>query len=185
MARKDLPKWARDIDKWVNGVLSTDIREAAEQVVAELQAAGPIWSGEFSNSWVIETSSGDKSTPSRAKTNPQPVTGPFLTGEELWKKPQFKYSIYNVARYAGVAIDYEQGNFFRPKEHPYPLQEQLNPEMVTYGERRGQIRGNLDLSESGNTRTAPLDWYDNYLKGGGIDKTIRVKLNEALIKFPR
>ena len=33
-ALEDLPMF---IDRWVNGILSTDIREAAEQTVKELQ----------------------------------------------------------------------------------------------------------------------------------------------------
>jgi hypothetical protein len=57
--------------------------------------------------------------------------------------------------------------------------------MVEYGERSAKIRGNLDKSGKGNTRTAPLDWYDNYLKGGGIDRTIKVAMDRAFRKFPR
>ena len=181
-ALKDLSMF---IDRWVNGILSTDIREAAEQTVKELQEAGPVWSGEFANSWVIETSGGVKTGGSGATGNPQPVIGPFLSGAELFNKPEVKYTIYNVARHAGVAIDYEQGKFFRPKDFPEPLQESLNPGMIKYGERSANIRGNLDESGEGNTSTAPLDWYDNYLKGGGIDRTIKVAMDRAFRKFPR
>ena len=181
-ALEDLPMF---IDRWVNGILSTDIREAAEQTVKELQEAGPVWSGEFANSWVIETSGGSKSSGSGAKTAPQPVVGPLLSGAELYRKPEVKYTIYNVARHAGVAIDYEQGIFFRPKDFPEPLQESLNSGMVEHGARRANIRGNLDKSGKGNTRTAPLDWYDTYLKGGGIDRTIKVAMDRAFRKFPR
>ena len=182
---KDYAQFVVDIDRWVNGILSTDIREAAEQTVKELQEAGPVWSGEFANSWVIETSGGSRSGGSGAKTAPQPVVGPLLSGAELYRKPEVKYSIYNVARHAGVAIDYEQGNFFRPKAFPAPLQESLNPGMVEYGARSANIRGNLDKSGKGNTSTAPLDWYDTYLKGGGIDRTIKVAMDRAFRKFPR
>lgn len=182
---KDYERFLVDIDRWVNGILSTDIREAAEQTVRELQEAGPVWSGEFANSWVIETSGGSKSGGSGAKTTPQPVVGPFLSGAELYRKPEVKYTIYNVARHAGIAIDYEQGNFFRPKAFPTPLQESLNPNAIEYGKRSANIRGNLDKSGKGNTRTAPLDWYDTYLKGGGIDRTIKVAMDRAFRKFPR
>ena len=65
---KDYKQFLVDIDRWVNGILSTDIREAAEQTVKELQEAGPVWSGEFANSWVIETSGGWLNTVQDAQT---------------------------------------------------------------------------------------------------------------------
>ena len=179
---KDLPEI---LDRWANGALSTDIREAAEQVVSELQEAGPLWSGEFSNSWVIETSMGNKSSPSRAKGLPQPVQGRLLSGVELFTKPEVKYKIYNVAPYAGVAIDYEQPEreFTRPKDYKTPLQKASKTKP---GERNSSnIRGDVAEGPGGNISTAPLDWYDTYLKGGNIDRTIKVAMDRAFKKFPR
>lgn len=185
MVFKRLRKFSEDADRWVNGALSTDLREAAETIVKELQESGPVWSGEFANSWVIETSGGNKSGGSGAKTVPQPVTGPLLSGAELYLKPEVKYTIYNVARHAGKAIDEEPGIFFRPKDFPEPLQENLNPKLIKYGTRENNIRGDLDLSGAGNTRTAPLDWYDTYLKGKKIDRTIKISMDRAFRRFPR
>tara|TARA_R110002050_G_C8818129_1_gene504175 strand:- start:75 stop:632 length:558 start_codon:yes stop_codon:yes gene_type:complete len=185
MARgfKNMPE---DIDRWVNGTLSRDIRKGAEKVVRELQEAGPLYSGKFSNSWAIETSGGSKSNPSQAEGQPQKVTAPFLSGKELWSKPEFKYNIYNVDPDAGIAIDYEQGvtgtdgNFQRQKQDP--LQQESK---IKRGERRKNIRGNVVEGEGNNLSTAPLDWYDNYLQGGALDKTIKLSFEEAFKKFPR
>lgn len=185
MAKNGLENFGIKLDRWVNGALSTDIREAAEEIVRELQESGPVWSGEFANSWVIETSTGNKAGGSGAKTTPQPVVGPLLSGKELFTKPEVKYTIYNVASYAGKAIDEEPGRFFRPKDFPEPLQEQLNPKLIRYGARKENIRGNLDLSGAGNTRTAPLDWYDTYLKGKKIDRTIKISMDRAFRQFPQ
>lgn len=184
MAKK-LESFGVKLDRWVNGVLSTDIREAAEEAVRELQESGPVWSGEFANSWVIETSGGRKSGGSGATGSPQPVTGPLLSGNELFNKPEVKYTIYNVSRHAGKAIDEEPGTFFRPREFPDPLQENLNPTLIRTGLREDNIRGKLDLSGSGNTRTAPLDWYKTYLRGKKLDRTIKISLDRAFRQFPR
>ena len=93
----DLGALAIAIDAFVNGILSTDIREAAEQIVDDLQQAGPSWTGQFSNSWVIQTSGGTRSGGSGASGEPQRVNGPLLTGAELFRKPEVKYTIYNLS----------------------------------------------------------------------------------------
>ena len=71
--------FAKELDRWVNGVLTADLRLAAEQTVSELQKAGPLWTGRFANSWVIETSGGSRSSVARRRGLPQPVKAPFLT----------------------------------------------------------------------------------------------------------
>ncbi len=186
MARiEDFPK---HIDRWVNGIFTRDLRLAAEQVVSELQEAGPLWTGKFANSWVIETSGGNKSPASRKRGLPQPVKAPFLTGAEVYFKPEVKYTIYNVVSYAGSAIDYEPSTFTRPERFPVPLQESVNPDKITFGDRRSNIRGSLSGEndfQGPNSRTAPLDWYDNYLDGGALNKAIKVAMNRAFKKFPR
>lgn len=186
MARlRSLPK---QLDRWVNGVFTADLRKAAEQTVTDLQKAGPLWSGEFANSWIIETSGGSKSATSRRTGLPQPVQAPFLSGAEVYRKPEVKYKIYNVAPHAGAAIDYVPSAFFRPREFPVPLQEDVDPKKVKFGDRGSAIRGNLSGAndfEGPNARTAPLDWYDNYLDGGYIDRTIKVAMDRAFKKFPR
>jgi len=179
-------RMSEDWDRWVNGTLSRDIRKGAEKIVSELQEAGPLYSGKFSNSWAIETSGGSKSNPSQAEGPPQKVTAPFLSGKELWSKPEFKYNIYNVDPDAGIAIDYEQGvtgtdgNFRDPGEDP--LQDESK---IERGQRLQNIRGNIAEGEGVNLSTAPLDWYDTYLEGGALDKTIKLNFQEAFKKFPR
>ena len=186
MAR--LKTFAKELDRWVNGVLTADLRLAAEQTVSDLQEAGPLWTGRFANSWVIETSGGSRSSVSRRRGLPQPVKAPFLTGAEVYKKPEVKYRIYNIASYAGSAIDYEPDTFTRPERFPIPLQESVDPSKVKFGDRRSDIRGNLSDAnddEGPHSRTAPLDWYDTYLDGGALDRTLKVAMNRAFKKFPR
>lgn len=183
MAKK-LESFGVKLDRWVNGVLSTELREAAEEVVRELQESGPVWSGEFANSWVIETLGGRKAGGSGATGIPQPVVGPLLSGKELFTKPEVKYTIYNVSRHVGKAVDQEPGRFFRPKEFPSPLQKDLNPDLIRTGDRVNNIRGDLDLSGEGNVRTAPLDWFKTYLRGKKLGRTIEIRMDRAFRQFP-
>ena len=185
---KQLRKLPQALDRFVNGVFTTDLRIAAEKVVSDLQEAGPLWTGRFANSWVVETSGGSRSSIGTRRGLPKPVKAPFLTGAEVYRKPEVKYTIYNIASYAGSAIDYEPDTFTRPERFPVPLQESVNPEKVKFGYRRSNIRGNLSGAnddEGPHSRTAPLDWYDNYLDGGFIDRTISVAMKKAFKKFPR
>jgi hypothetical protein len=186
MAR--LRSFPEKLDRWVNGFFTQDLRRAAEEVVSDLQKAGPLWTGRFANSWVIETSGGSRSPINRRRGLPQPVKAPLLSGAEVYTKPEVKYTIYNIASYAGSAIDYTPDTFTRPERFPVPLQESVDPEKVKFGDRRSSIRGNLSGAnddEGPHSRTAPLDWYDNYLDGGFIDRTISVAMKKAFEKFPR
>ena len=179
---KQLPE---KIDRWFNGFTSRDLRKGAEKIVTELQQAGPLYSGKFANSWVIRTPDGKEQGSPVSEGRPQKVKAPFLSGKELYTKPEIKYNIFNTDPDAGIAIDYEQGitgtdgDFKRPAEDP--LQDESK---IKRGVRQQNIRGNV-VGQGGNISTAPLDWYDNYLKGGGLDKTIKVTLHEAFKKFPR
>jgi hypothetical protein len=179
---KQLPE---EIDRWFNGFTTRDLRKGAEKVVTELQQAGPLYSGKFANSWVIRTPDGREQGSPSAKGQPQKVKAPFLSGKELYTKPEIKYTIFNTDPDAGIAIDYEQGvtgtdgGFRNPGEDP--LQDESK---IKRGIRQQDIRGNV-VGDGSNISTAPLDWYDDYLEGGALDKTIKVTLHEAFKKFPR
>lgn len=183
-----LKKLAKRLDRWVTGVVTNDLRLVAEKTVSDLQDAGPLWTGRFANSWVVEASDGSRSSVSKRRGLPKPVKAPSLSGPEFYKKEPVKYTIYNIASYAGSAIDYEPDTFTRPEKFPIPLQESVNPNKVKFGARNEGIRGNLsgaNDTEGPNSRTAPQDWYDNYLKGGALDKSIKVAMNRAFRKFPK
>jgi hypothetical protein len=188
----DLGALAIAIDAFVNGILSTDIREAAEQIVDDLQQAGPSWTGQFSNSWVIQTSGGTRSGGSGASGEPQRVNGPLLSGAELFRKPEVKYTIYNIAPHADVAIDRAEDNFYRPTKTPQTALGRRKWEITNPPSSRGTpfVRGNLAgptgrVDTGGASRTAPLNWYQTYIDGGKIDRTIKVRMDSAFRQFPK
>jgi len=168
---------AWDLLKEVDRIAATTIyngpKRAAERIVRELQERGPAWTGEFSNSWQIETPTGVKRG-TGAPGNPVPVITPPLSGRQvtrsLLSKDKLVFTISNFSRHAGVATDVEPGVFINPGTEPL---KPVSPEDT--GRRQKGIRGLL-VGNGGNQRTAPFNWFGIYLKGGQIDKTIEIAM---------
>jgi hypothetical protein len=148
------------------------VAQSAQAVVRDLQAQGPAWSGKFSNSWEIASAS-KVTSGSGAVGAPQRLLAPILTVDEFKFKPELKYYIANKAPYADVALDLVEGPYRYPGFEPIKKAER--------GNRISGIRGDLSVSSSGpNRRTAPLDWYTTYVRGGSIDKRISTYMDQAL-----
>jgi hypothetical protein len=177
VARNELGRLLQNIDRFATAGFSRAPAAAAEKVVSDLQELGPAWTGRFSNSWQINSESRVVSGNGQAG-RPQKVSAPLLSGRELLFKPVVKYTISNFAAgpegpYALIAMDLEEGTFINPGTPPLKPAER--------GTRTGGIRGRLSINANGpNKRTAPLDWYTTYARGGQIDKAVRVSFDQAL-----
>jgi hypothetical protein len=174
MARNQLQRLVQNLDRFATAAFSRAPASAAEQVVSDLQRLGPAWTGEFSNSWSIATSS-RQTQGSGSPGQPQKLSAPLLSGRELLFKPEVKYTISNFAPHAAIAQDLEEGvfrKFGRPIKQP-----------VATGVRNGGIRGNISPGEGKNESTAELDWFTTYLRGGSIDRTVQVAFNATLPKL--
>jgi hypothetical protein len=147
------------------------IKNSAENVIKDLQSQGPSWSGEFSNSWEIASASQVVSG-SGAPGKPQPLKAPLLTNDEFKFKPVVKYYIANKAPHADIALDLVESTYIYPGFEPLKKAES--------GKRVSGIRGDLNIGEGSNRRTAPRDWYATYVQGGRIDKTISTYMDQAL-----
>ena len=148
------------------------VAQSAQAVVRDLQELGPAWSGEFSNSWEIASAS-KVSSGSGAAGSPQRLLAPILTVKEFKFKPELKYYIANKAPHADVALDLVEGSFIYPGSEPIKTAQR--------GKRASGIRGDLSITSSGpNRRTAPLDWYTTYVRGGSIDKRISTYMDQSL-----
>ena len=178
-------KLAKNLEIVVTGVLSMGIKRSAEDIVSDLQEAGPSWTGSFSNSYQIATSSGVTGGTGQPG-EPRPVNALVLTGKELVLDGT-KYTISNTSEHADIALDLaSRSNWTRPGGRPQTAKGMAawklgggrdNPS------RRGEIDGGDTKGES--SRTAPLDWYDNYIKGGKIDKTIKLQMDRAFQRAPK
>jgi hypothetical protein len=170
--RNDFMKLAEKIEAGFLAPLILGAARSAQGVVKELQARGPAWSGEFSNSWEIASAS-KVSSGSGSAGAPQRLLAPILTPNEYKFKPEVKYYIANKAPHADVALDLVESTYRYPGFEPLKKAER--------GNRISGIRGDLSLTDAGqNRRTAPLDWYTTYIRGGGIDKTVSLYMDDAL-----
>jgi hypothetical protein len=157
----ELGKLRDRVDNWGGAALNGGISLAANGVVRDLQEAGPAWTGDFRNNWVVAV--GDVeipatqprravvpkvASPAPAKTIPVPPIPLSKSGAKI------KYTIGNKAEYRAIAMD-------------------LDPEQA-----RTRPRGNGEPPDS----TAPKDWFETYLNAGQIDKTIAASLGPELDK---
>ena len=170
-ARNNLMQLTKNLESGFLAPFILGVARSAQGVVKELQDAGPSWSGEFSNSCEIATAS-KVTSGSGAPGAPQRLLAPVLTTDEFKFKPVVKYYIANKAPHADIALDLVESTYIYPGFEPLKKAES--------GKRVSGIRGDLNIGEGSNRRTAPRDWYAVYVQGGRIDKTISTYMDQAL-----
>lgn len=187
-----LEQLSKDVDAFAASATLIGPIRAAEAVVQELQYAGPVWTGRFANSWQIEgpqgqltKGSGQPGTTQPVKFMSAPFSGPQAASIFLKRLigDRMVFSISNFATgpdgpYALKAMDIQEGKFTYPGVEPI--------KKATRGVRTGEYRGNVAPAPKGPNRiTAPLDWYANYVRGGGLDKAVRLTMDRELGRFRR
>lgn len=150
-------------------------RHAAAEIMNDLAKTGPLWSGEFANSWVADAPGVGKG---RQASYPYTIRDtPSLpdTVKAVARNP--KLVIVNTTDYALQAMDLEEGYFIDPGTEP------LGP-VVVEGKRYGRMRTDIGPTEGEPTSraTAPSDWFSNYVNGGGMQKSLA---NGVKIAFGR
>jgi len=170
--RNDFMRLAKNIEAGFLAPFIIGVARSAENIVLQLQEQGPAWSGQFSNSWEIASAS-KVSTGTGASGPAQRLKAPILSTDEFKFKPEIKYYIANKAPHADIALDLVESSYRYPGYEPLKQAER--------GNRISGLRGDLSINASGpNRRTAPLDWYTTYLRGGAIDKTISLYMDQSL-----
>ena len=173
----DFKKLARDGDEIFASLIASQTLNTTERVVKALQKAGPQWSGEFSNSWVIKTKS-RTSLPSKRKSLPEDVKAPKVTGKEVLSGNTWLIRIENIAPYAAIAMDLEEGQFSRGFYLGGPINKS---KWKQGGGRRTMMtmkRGEINKGQGGMaSRTAPLDWFANFKKGGRLKQLLSDRIN--------
>jgi hypothetical protein len=155
-------------------------KRSAERVVDDLQQEGPLWTGRFSNSWQISEGRTQVAGSGQAG-QPKPIkfpSAPKNRSRQFTKNDVVVFTISNFATgrqgpYALKAMDIEEGKYEYPGVEP--LKE------AKEGVRLSGIRGDLNLIDGGpNRRTAPLDWYTNYVDSGRIQRVIQTELSATV-----
>tara|TARA_R100000353_G_C6429525_1_gene175494 strand:+ start:41 stop:658 length:618 start_codon:yes stop_codon:yes gene_type:complete len=151
-------------------------RNAAVQVMNDLGEEGPVWSGEFRDSWIAVSRQEGGSVASSGSYPYDLSNVPKLSLEQ--KEQVKKIEITNTSKWAEYALDLKKGKF-TPKNFPRPKDGRpLHPrgDVVETGKRDPDsltFRGEISGGDGGARITAPLDWYSTYLKGGKFKKALR------------
>lgn len=179
MARNGFLDLLKELDRVAATTIYNGPKRCAEKVVRDLQEAGPAWTGKFSNSWQIEAP--DKTVKGTgAEGAPQPLVAPPLTGQQVTRSilttEKVVFGISNFSPYADQATDLAP--YIPPAEGELEDDTPLKP--VEYGRRpvggkRGELKGS-----GGNRRTAPLDWFTEYVRGGNLDKAVQIQMDKAM-----
>lgn len=162
-------------------------KRVAERLVRELQQDGPSWSGQFSNSWQIQT-------PTRLVKGtgqpgePRPLSTPSLRGTEVVKsfatKNSVVFTISNFAPHALEAIDAVQHDrqYYARRKTAEPTTQLGLSKWKVEGPRsnvsfRGQTGGGNEGTNS--SRTAPLDWFATYISSK-LDRAVQIEMDSAI-----
>lgn len=152
----------RDAYKWIND----SARKATREIMNGVAEAGPEWTGEFKDSWVASTPSGTTGS----GTYPYSLSDIpelSLTKRDVIRKT--KYTIYNVAPHAPIAmdlVDVPRDNFKSPGTPP-------KGDIVARGTRPDSGKRGDVLSGKGDAAsTAPLNWYPLFARGGKMQKAL-------------
>ena len=143
---------------WLDRVKNVTAQEAAELIVEELQEAGPAWTGEFRNNWVIVTGTG-KRIPATKETSYKKLErlNPRLESRKTITAPKFKgrkdngYTIGNVMRYRDIALDLDPGGW----------------------------RTQPTVTGKPKQNTAPKDWYITFVEGGKMRQILEAATLKA------
>ena len=172
MAKRDLKFFVKDLEKaTVEGA-----RTACVEIMNDLVAAGPAYSGEFSSSWYVVT---PDSGPGKARSS----TGLYKYDLRNVPKTKFKktgqYTILNTAPHADVAMDLV----------PYPKPtEDFGERVVTtknleFGVRdEGNTRGEVS-GRGSNSSSAPPDWWPTFGTGGALSSAISKGFSKGFVRF--
>jgi len=179
-------KLAKELDMVGASTVTVGPLRAAQRVIRELQEEGPSWTGQFSNSWQVETLDGRSFKGDGGRGEPRRINIPLLTGRQALKagfgKDRVVYIVSNFSPWAGEATDLIESKFSRPTPQP---ETQLG---LSKWERSGQKRPverhpRYDIFGGGDgdaSRTAAKDWFTKYVTGGRLDKSVTIEMDNML-----
>jgi len=211
MAKNQIFKLLENLDRVGSSIVFSGPSRVAKRTIKELQQEGPSWTGQFSNSYQIETPDGRVYKGDGQPGEPRPIKLPIglLTGRQNVRgsaplKDRAVTTISNFHEYAAVATDVEEGLYYRPTERPTTAlgrrkfregdggrprtESSFNAETgVKTGTSmqlksfRGLIGGGPENRES--SATADLDWYASYVEGGALDRAVKVEMDDLFTEL--
>lgn len=170
MAKRDIKFLVNDIKK----ATVAAARDACVEIMNSLAEKGPAWTGRYSSAWYAlapgQAPGEDRSTGKVYKYDLRNVPQSRF-------RENGQFTIVNGMSYASQAQDLTP---FDPKR---PLVDRPIKPIEGKGKRpEGGKRGELQPGR-GNVRTAPLDWYLNYVNGGGLKVDLKTGAKRGFGKF--
>ena len=162
-------------------------RSVAVQIMNDLARKGPEWSGEFKNSWEA-VALGEGSKIGKSGSFPYKIGNiPRLSTKKEEIRRANKLQITNTSKWAKYALDIEKGRF-SPPNFPRP-ERPSNPKgkVVATGKRdpiSPTLRGDISGGDGNSRITAPLFWYNKYLDGGGLQKSVEAGVKLGFKRNP-
>ena len=170
---------AAKLKKELDKELARGLQGFAVKSMNSLAEQGPAWTGEFSASWGFAPVGQTPNTPG--------VTGqiykytkndlPVREIERYIKQGITKFAIVNTSPHASIAIDEEDATFERPSNPSRPIDESrwVHGDAQPRPSSRPVIGRIVDENDpdANSSRTAPPDWFVNYLKGGGLQNDLK------------
>ena len=169
----------RSLEKKIRVQMNKVVREAAKEVMNGLAETGPVWSGEFRDSWIAE---GLGNQAKSAQKGAYPYS--------LWNVPKLpvtlkelrrsnRIQIKNTAEHAAIAMDIKKGVYKYPGFEPIKNKSGY----LDRGTRVSGLRGDIETGKGNNRSTAPLDWYPTFKSGGKLQRAL--SRGVKLAKMPK
>jgi hypothetical protein len=134
----------------------------------DLGEQGPAYSGEFRDSW-IAVPVGKGASGRAGGDYPYQISDvPELSLSRREVARATKFTIENTQPYAAYALDLKEGRFYPPDEFG-PLKAPVREGSRAPGLTK---RGEVTPGEGRAKSTADLDWYVNYIRGGGMQQAL-------------
>jgi len=166
-----------DFEVKVRSKIQKTVRIVTRNVMNDLAEAGPVWTGEFRDSWVA-TSMGTGGTGTGGSYPYQLKDVPELPVTKRETNRKTKITIGNLAKHALIAMDKKESDYEYPGQEP-------EGDIVLRGTRRSGIRGDIGTKEKDggdNRATAPLDWFPTYIKGGKFKRSVARGIKLTLLE---
>jgi len=186
----NLKQFRKKLDSFLSGVAVQGPRNAAQKVVSDLQKDGPIWSGQYSNSWQIE-GLGKVTKGDGQPGNPRQVKVPKISAigvvkRLVKKRNETVFIVSNFSAQAPYAEDQLIGRFRRdPRWGLMPTaskgQQKMRGKNTANSGRRGEgLRYEIGGGNpnSASSRTAKQDWIK--ISKSKAPKTVKIEISKAI-----
>lgn len=170
MARRigSLRRELRNVGTDVLQAVNEACRQTAVEIMNDLGRLGPAYSGEFRDSW-LAVPAGKGASGSAGGEYPYQLSDvPELSLNRREVSRAIKFTIENTQPYAEYALDLAEGYFYPPDDFG-PIKTPVKEGKRAAGTSK---RGDIQTGQGKAKSTAELDWYTDYVRGGGLQKAL-------------